>query len=265
MIDLHCHILPGVDDGPRDAADSGRMLDLARCSGTTTIVATPHADLRYRFDPLRCRELLIELQALHPAPRLCPGCEVHLTPENIAKVLADPSAFTLNGGDCLLLELPDRMLPDMVEPAIEALMHAGLRVILAHPERNSYIQHAPSYSEHLVDAGCFLQLTGRSLSGSFGHAATVTANYILKRRLAHCIASDAHGSTIRRPGLTSAFARVTQGYGEPAAKMLMIDNPDAALHSASISSMPNSHGWIASLFARPATPINRNQPAASTH
>jgi protein-tyrosine phosphatase len=218
MIDIHSHILPGVDDGAPSVEQSGRMLDLAVEGGTTAMVATPHDDLRYRFDAQRASELLAELQERSRAPRLYLGSEVHLTPENIVKVTQNPATFTLNGGDCLLLELPDRILPSIVEPAIEALAHVGLRVILAHPERNAYIQQVPSYSDRLVDKGCFLQLTSRSLLGLFGAHAASTAKYILRRRLAHFIASDAHGTTSRRPGLTTVFHMVANSFGRPPPK-----------------------------------------------
>jgi protein-tyrosine phosphatase len=177
------------------------------------------------------------------------GCEVHLTPENIAKVLAQPAAYTLNRGDCLLLELPERITPPMVDPAIEALIHAGLRVIIAHPERNLYIQHKRAYADRLVEWGCYLQVTGRSLNGGFGPAASSTAAYILRRRLGHFIASDTHSATKRRPGLSGAFDAICKMHGEPAARVLFAENPEAALTGLPIRQMPAAQGWLTSLFS----------------
>ena len=251
MIDIHCHIVPGVDDGPTDVEESSEMLRLASESGTKTMVATPHCDLRYRFDAERCHGWLARLREIHPAgPRLYLGCEVHLTPENIAAVLDQPSRFTSGGGDCVLLELPDLILPSMVDPAIAALINSGLRVIIAHPERNHYIQHQPTYADRLVEGGCYLQLTARSLSAGFGSGALISANYMLKRRIAHFVASDAHGVTARKPGLAGVYAYLANKYGEMVARMLLIDNPEASLKGSAIQRMPASPGLLSSLFSR---------------
>jgi protein-tyrosine phosphatase len=252
MIDLHCHILPGVDDGSRDLEESSQMLDLARRSGTRAIVATPHADLQYRFNVQRCLELLARLQEANPfGPRLYIGCEVHLTAENLATMEVSPRVFTLNGGDCVLLELPNRIVPDLVDSAVERLMDSGLRVVIAHPERNPFLQDHLSYADRLVDAGCYLQLTARSLSGGFGSAAMSAASYLLNRRLTHFIASDAHGVVTRRPDLSSTWQRIVKGYGEPTARLLLKDNPQASLNGSPFRTMPPAIGWLASIFSRP--------------
>ncbi len=251
MTDIHSHILPGVDDGAQTLEESSAMLDLADGAGTRAMVATPHADLRYRFRPDHCRELLDRLADRHPdGPRLYLGCELHLTPENITRVIEKPGLYSLNGRGCILLELPDRIMPDLAGNAIEALIDSGLRVIIAHPERNPYIQHRLSYLDRLTEMGCYLQLTARSLSGGFGLAATSAGNYILRRRLAHFIATDAHGATYRKPILRVAFERVSKTYGEESAHLLFADNPEAALSGAIIRQMPPGPGWLTSLFTR---------------
>jgi protein-tyrosine phosphatase len=248
VIDIHSHILPGVDDGARDFDESLRMLDLAAEGLTSGIVATPHADVRFPFDPVRARELTASLQ--QHGLRVYSGCEVHLTPENVARALAEPAGYTLNGGGCLLLELPDAVHPAMADPAIERLAASGLRVIIAHPERNRYMQQHPDYADRLVDAGCYLQLTARSLTGGFGPAASGMSTYLLKRRLAHFVASDAHGSSSRRPGLSQAFETLSKSYGETAARTLLAGNPAAALAGTAIGEMPAAPRWLASLFTR---------------
>lgn len=250
MIDIHSHFLPGVDDGARTLEESGKMLALAVEGGTRAIVATPHCDLRYRFDPEQCWQLAASLRELHPAgPRLYLGCELHLTPENLANSIAKPGAYSLNAGDCILLELPDLATPAIVNPAVEAFADSGLRVVIAHPERNQCIQRHMAYADQLVERGCYLQLSARSLNGGFGPAAEAAASYLLRRRLAHFIASDAHGATYRRPGLSAAFELVSKLYGEPAARILLIENPQAALSSLAIRHMPSAPGWLNSLFS----------------
>jgi len=251
MIDIHSHILPAVDDGAQTPDESNAMLVLAAEAGTEAMVATPHADLRFRFRPEHCRDLLQRLRDRHPSgPSLYLGCELHLTPENISRAIEMRGAYALNGGDCVLLELPDRIMPNLAAPAIGALIDAGLRVIVAHPERNLYIQHRLSYSDRLTELGCYLQLTARSLSGGFGPAAISAVNYILRRRLAHFIASDAHGATCRRPVLDAAFESVSKTYGEPVARLLFKENPGAALSGSPIRPMPSASGWLTSLFSR---------------
>jgi len=143
------------------------MLDAAAESGTRAMVATPHSDLRYQFDASLCRGILGELQGRRTdGPRLYLGCELHLTPENVSNIIRDPAGYTLNGSDCALLELPDRIAPPMVNPALDAMTCAGLRVIIAHPERNLYLQQQRSWLDRLVESGCYLQLTARSLDGA---------------------------------------------------------------------------------------------------
>ena len=249
MIDIHTHILSGVDDGASIPDESSQMLDLAAADGTLAMVATPHSDLRYRFEPQRCRDLLEHLRDSSPCgPRLYLGCELHLTRENVASAIGNPSLYALNGCDCILLELPDRIVPPMVNPAIGTLMQSGLRVIIAHPERNLYIQHQISYAERLVDMGCYLQLTARSLTGAFGPDAASAANNILRRRLAHIIASDAHGVSVRKPILSGAFENVSKTYGEPAARALFTDNPEAALSGSALRQMPAAPRWRTLMF-----------------
>lgn len=251
MIDLHCHILPGVDDGPGDIDEAARMMEFAAAGGTRLIVATPHANLRYPFDPARCRTLIDALQTRCPeGPKLRLGCEVHLTPENIARVLENPKDYALNGRDCVLLELPDYISPAMLEPPLDLLRAAGLRVILAHPERVRYLQQNPSYVRRLVEAGCFLQVTARSLEGGFGQAAESAATYLLRQRLAHFVASDGHRASVRRPGLDAAYRRIAQNWGEGAARLLLVANPEAAIQGLPVQTMPAPPNWLSSLLIR---------------
>ena len=142
------------------------------------------------------------------------------------------------------------MVPGMVEPAIDTLRRYGLRVIIAHPERNLYLQHVRSYCDRLVDSGCFLQLTAGALAGAFGPAASSTASYILRRHLAHFVASDAHGAATRRPGLDTAFAAIAKRYGELAAQRLMLVNPKAALAGFPIRPMLAATDRITSLVSQ---------------
>lgn len=217
------------------------MLALARADGITDMVATPHSDLRYSFDPVRCRTALHQLRIACPeAPRIHLGCELHLAPENIERVLRSPAQFTLNGGDCLLLELPRETAPQMFEPGVCALLDRGLRLVIAHPERNPSLQRNRSYLLHLSRLGCYFQLTAQSLNGTFGPAAQSLAHDLLQRRFVHIVASDSHGIEHRRPLLAFAFDEVARRLNQASARLLFVDNPCAALASQPLLPLPAS-------------------------
>jgi protein-tyrosine phosphatase len=263
MVDIHTHVLPGVDDGATSAEEAEAMLAMAAADGTAAMVATPHSDLRYAFDGELCRTLVEDFRRRAPSGlRLCAGCEVHLTPENIERVIGNPAGYTLGGGDCILLELPVHLTAAVAEPAIEALMDRGLRVVIAHPERIPYVQQNPAFAARLVEAGCFLQLTAGSIQGSFGCAAEAAALNLLNRRFVHFVASDGHGSTRRRPLLSAAFAKVASTFGGSVADLLFKQNPEAALSCGAIRHMPLPSGWLSTLLAR-SFHVNRKQQDSS--
>ena len=249
MIDLHCHIIPGVDDGPASLEETQAMLAMAAADGIEAISATPHCDLRYPYDPERCRAELARIQRSCPGvPRLHLGCELHLTPENIDRVLKTPVDFTLNGGDCLLVELPDRITPAALDAAFSAFQDSGLRTVIAHPERNLYLQKNPRHVRALVESGCYFQITAQSLAGAFGAPAERFARAFLKERLVHFIATDSHGPERRRPLLSRAFTETERRWGQATAKLLCVANPRAALESGPIQHMGAGSKLFFSLF-----------------
>ncbi|HUS08570.1 MAG TPA: CpsB/CapC family capsule biosynthesis tyrosine phosphatase [Bryobacteraceae bacterium] len=255
MRDIHTHILPGIDDGAASIEAAAAMLQLAAEDGITDMVATPHWDARYRFDFDRCSRELARVRALCPAgPRLYLGCELHLTPENLEAALREPSRLTLNGNGYLLVELADCLQPPSVNAAMQILVECGLRPIVAHPERNLYIQKNLSYSASLVAAGCYLQLTAQSLAGSFGSAASRAAWELLRRQMAHFVASDAHGVDHRRPVLAKTYGEVARRCGQKAAQRLFIQNPQAAIAGEPIRHLSSLKRPFWGLFCRTAEP-----------
>jgi protein-tyrosine phosphatase len=165
------------------------------------------------------------------------GCELHLTPENLHAALDDPTTFTLNGKHCLLVELPDSIVPHVVDSSLRILVDSGLVPIIAHAERNLYIQRHLPYASHLVSFGCFLQLTASSFFGAFGSGAAQATEHLIAHRMAHFVASDAHGFEQRRPLLAGACRHVERKFGEAAARLLFLDNPRAAIEGSPISSI----------------------------
>jgi protein-tyrosine phosphatase len=231
MIDIHTHILPGMDDGAADLATTTAMLDMALADGITDIVATPHASLQFSFDAVR-RDLNLQLarEARPNGPILYPGCEMHLTPENIELLIRTPGAFTINRHHCVLLELPDPVLAMSVECAVQNLLGHGVRPIIAHPERNRGLQRDTKLVARLVQLGCYLQLTAQSITGSFGAEAQSSARSLLTENMVHFIASDGHGIEHRRPLLAAAFSEIEHQYGSTKAQLLFEENPRALLN-----------------------------------
>lgn len=236
MIDLHCHLLYGVDDGPSNLEQSLEMLEIAADDGIRAIVATPHADLRYRFNRARCIGIVEELRTQSTSGvDIKLGCELHLTPENISSAVADPAAWTIASAGYVLLELPDSVSLPMITPAVDTLVSSGLHVLIAHPERNLFLQKNPGAVEHIVQSGCYLQITAQAILGSFGATAERAAGQMLAAKLAHVVSTDAHGPDRRRPILSAAYSRVAREYGRPAADLLFNENPSRVVRGEPLS------------------------------
>ena len=245
MIDLHTHVLPGIDDGAESLDDSLEMLRAALAGGTTDLVATPHADGHFDFDRVTASALLETVRAAAGpnAPKLHLGCELHLTHERVLAVVADPSSWTLAGKNYLLLELPDPVLPGVVDDVIARFRAEGLRPIIAHPERNSLAQQSVHVARKWVEQGAYIQLTAGAVVGRYGRRAASTARSLLKAELAHFIASDAHHPDHRPALLGADFAWVTDKFGRAVAEALFRDNPAAVLEGRDLPLQPVRRGW----------------------
>lgn len=204
MFDLHCHILPGVDDGATDWEESLEMAGIFVENGVKTIVATPHsyADIL----PEQIQMLTVELNnrlAERDLPlTVVPGMEVHLDidlPEQLRAGKILPIAERN-----VLLELPSNLLPLYTDDVVFRLMLEGYRVILAHPERNSQVIKNPELIFDWVSKGVLVQITSGSVLGKFGEQIQRTTKQLLKANLVHFIGSDAHGTTRRKPDLAEA-------------------------------------------------------------
>ncbi|HLI51181.1 MAG TPA: CpsB/CapC family capsule biosynthesis tyrosine phosphatase [Thermomicrobiaceae bacterium] len=211
LVDLHSHVLPGVDDGAESPAESLAMLRLAEADGVRQIVATPHAARcpRQKIKPAvnllngLARDSGLAIQVL-------PGSEVALT--DLAGPHDDLTRFqTINDTPYLLFELPLRGdWPDRTEEVIFQLQVAGLWPILAHAERYPSVQQDVSHLDNLIARDILVQVNAGSLLGQGGRNARQTAEKLLRRGWLHLIASDAHGVDHRPPELASAFDRVSE-------------------------------------------------------
>jgi protein-tyrosine phosphatase len=211
LVDLHCHILPGVDDGATHEAESLRMLQVAEQEGIGIIAATPHAHHcpAPRIPPKVAR--LNELAAEHGLTvRVVPGQEVRIVADMVARYRAG-ELTTLNGGHYLLLELPlSGPIPTYLRKAIDDLQGIGLRPILAHAERYGDIQRDPAPLRELIACGVPIQVNAGSLTGPSERAARPAAERLLRERLVHLIASDSHDDRWQPPRLRAALARAAE-------------------------------------------------------
>lgn len=235
MVDIHSHILPGLDDGAQTIEESLEMLEIAAASGTTDIVATPHANGEFPFDPVRVEQVFQELSsraggsiALHL------GCDFHLNYDNLLSAIKNPAKYTINRRQYLMVELPDVVALAGMYRAIAQLIGAGIVPVITHPERNRSLQPELGELEHWVAKGARVQLTAQSLLGRFGPAARQTADSLMNTSLVHFIASDAHDCVDRTPDLSAAYEHVSARYGSRRADALFIHNPTAALHGIEV-------------------------------
>lgn len=239
FVDIHSHIVPGVDDGSFSVEESLDMLRIAAAAGTSDIVATPHANPHYSHDRRAAQALLDELHAgAGGVIRLHLGCDCHFSHDNIEAVLADPAGFTVNGGPWLLIEFPDFNIPAVTEEVFENLRAAGLHLIVTHPERNALLRQSPQRLRAWVEGGAYLQVTAQSLTGGFGGAARGFAFELMRNGLVHFVASDAHDPVGRPPRLDEAFRALCSRFGEPYARLLVEEFPRAVIEARPLDRGP---------------------------
>ncbi len=232
MVDLHHHLLPGLDDGSPDLETSIEMARIAAAEGITHIVCTPHASTHFTFNPERNRALATELREALRAARidvtLGLGCDFHISYDNVQDALQHPSRYSLNGKDYLLVELPDFSISPGMQETFYELRLAGLTPILTHPERNPTLQRDPDRLLPWLRDGLLCQVTASSVLGHMGRTAEKFAKRMLENRWAHFLATDAHNTTSRRPEMRKAHDLVSKRYGADYADLLCTGNPRAA-------------------------------------
>ncbi|MFB3922749.1 MAG: tyrosine-protein phosphatase [Terriglobia bacterium] len=230
MIDIHCHPLSGVDDGARSFEISVQMCKMAAADGTTHLVATPHCNYKYKFNPEVNQARLADLQtAVGPQPRLLLGCDFHLSYDNIRLLIDDRTNFTINRTDYVLVEFGEQFIPDQMDRVFYEMQVAGLNPILTHPERNPVFQRHPDLLYRWVTRGCLVQVTAKSYTGGFGRTPMHFAERWLDQNLIHFFASDAHDPQYRPPILSACFDKVAETKGQQVADRLLTGNPQAVI------------------------------------
>ncbi len=242
MIDLHCHLLPGIDDGARDVAMSLDMARMACADGITVTACTPHI-LPSVYDNTgpAIKSAVAALQkSLDEAGvplTLVTGADVHIAPD-LATGLRTGRVLTLNGSRYMLLEPPHHVLPPNIEDHIFRLHTAGFVAIVTHPERMSWIDGNYDLVERLVRGGVWMQVTAGSLMGRFGRRPRYWAERLLDEGLCHILATDAHNPTGRPPYLAEAREAAAKRLGEEEADNLVTNRPQAILNNLSPGLVP---------------------------
>src|SRR5438445_10226226 len=169
MVDVHCHILPGLDDGPDTMEESLAMAETAIAEGITHVVATPHANNKFWFDFAHVCQLREQLLAqLGDRLKVATGCDFHLSPENLSSLRKDSRAYCINQRDYLLVEFNEISIPPSMDQTLHEIQLIGLRPVITHPERNAILRRQPERLAKWARLGCFLQVTAGSLTGTFG-------------------------------------------------------------------------------------------------
>ena len=217
MIDLHNHILAGLDDGPRTIEESLAMLDQAIKQGITHVCATPHLSLTYPTKKEEVLQAFHQLQDMVQSEQmpieLSLGQEIRLYGE-IVEDFVQNRLLSMGGFNRhILIEFPSASVPRFAEQVFYQLYQQGLTPIIAHPERNQAIKDNPDILYDLVEKGALAQLTASSLTGSFGKKAQKLSYQLLEANLIHLIASDAHGSMSRRFHLAEAYQIIEKKFG----------------------------------------------------
>jgi protein-tyrosine phosphatase len=229
FIDIHCHLLPSLDDGARSWDETREMAQMAVANGIKTIIATPHQGGTFAHNTAElihtrvqeCQSLLdehgIELRVL-------PGADVRIGNDLIRDILRGSAMTLANHRRHLLLDLPhERYVP--MDILLQDMAEAGIATVLSHPERNQGLLKKRELVEQLVDRGCLMQVTSGSLLGTFGPKCQDLAVWMLSRGLVHFVATDAHGMHSRRPLLHSVYEKLVVLVGREEANELCCRNP----------------------------------------
>lgn len=243
MIDLHCHVLPGIDDGAKTLEEAVEMCRIAAADGCRAMVATPHQrrGAWWNTDRAALAQLRGSLQeAVGPALQVLPGAEIHVDSQLLAEIErlgcvpvdgAGTGVLPLAGSRYLLLEFDGDDLPEEAEDLVHELVVAGWRPIVAHPEFVPWMAASQESVARLVSLGALAQVTAMSVTGDFGRRAQADAHRLIDAGLVHFVASDSHGPRRRPPGLKRAYDTVAGRWGEQAARLLFVDQPRAVVEN----------------------------------
>jgi protein-tyrosine phosphatase len=226
FVDIHCHVAPGLDDGPPNLAAATELAQAAYRAGTLALIATPHRSLRYAWSGQAFVHGLQRLQDHLPAGlAVFGGCELELSDEAWKSFECSPGRYCLNRSRYVLVELPRAASSRGFEVVLARLRERGYVPIVAHAERCRLLWRRPDPLVEWVQKGCLLQITADAICGRSGRVAHTAAAELLGAGLVHFVASDAHDVARRGPNLQPAYRAVSELAGVAQAARLFTYNP----------------------------------------
>ena len=239
MVDIHCHILPGIDDGADTWETTSKMCRMAARDGITHIVATPHCDGHYVYDREHFTDMLGTLSEVAGEwLTFTIGCDFHLSPRNLEEAMNDPRRFAIGDTQYLMIEFDHHGIPPNAGEQLLAIVSRGMVPIITHPERNGYLMKNLDVVQQFVEEGCLVQVTANALTGFWGPKSKKAAEKLVLKKLVHIVASDAHDLKLRPPVLSEARKHVAQLAGEAMAEALVNANPSAVVAGRSMAPLP---------------------------
>lgn len=231
MVDIHAHILPGIDDGAADLYDTLEMAKIAVENGVTAMVATPHCNIPGMFNNYYCEDYIELFQETERALEeagipltLYSGMEVFVT-SDVPSLLSQGKLLTINGGHYMLVEFAFEEEADYANDMLKRISELGIRPVVAHPERYRFVQDDPQIVYRWRKKGYLVQMNKGSLMGRFGRRTCKTAHRLLSHNLVSVIASDTHSPYQRTPYLLDAYEELAEDYSERYLKVLFEENP----------------------------------------
>jgi len=235
MVDIHSHILPGIDDGSQSWEMTAEMCRAAAADGVTHIVATPHANHRYEYNRERFTAMLGQLHdSADGKLRFSLGCDFHFSYENIQDALEHPRRYTIGDTPYLLIEFSNFGIPPAVKEQVLALRSRGMVPIITHPERNPCLLKKPELVLDLIEQGCLVQVTANAVTGAWGSRSRKMVEWLLENNAIHVIASDAHDPVRRTPVMSGARDAIAKLACAEVAQALTHDNPAAIVEGKNL-------------------------------
>lgn len=239
MIDIHCHILPNVDDGSESLEESITMAKIAESEGITKIVNTSHCHFDFKYK--KGNELKLELEKFNQALKeeninieVLLGNELYYTSDLIER-FDELDFFSMNNSKYILMEFSPINFPKNIEDVIYEIKIRGYIPIIAHAERYKQVQEDVNIVLDCIKEGALIQVNASSILGKNGEKAEDTSKKLLDNNMVHFVATDAHSSNRRRPLIKDSYNYILKNYGKEVSEKLFIENPTAVIENRDIS------------------------------